>query len=146
MIPGLKEMSYEQRLKSLKLPSLYYRRARGDMIEVYKYTHGLYTANEDLLAHESESSTRGHQHKLKKRYCRTATRQNFFSYRVVDSWNLLPDNVVNAPSLNSFKSRLDRVWANHMYTTDLKLPLPPTKVVLDPKSFDSEDRLKGSIA
>ena len=36
MIPGLKKLSYTDRLKSLKLPTLAYRRARGDMIEVYK--------------------------------------------------------------------------------------------------------------
>ena len=42
MIPGLKGMSYEERLRALKLPSLSYRRYRGDMIEMYKLTHGLY--------------------------------------------------------------------------------------------------------
>ena len=33
---------YPERLKKLKLPSLAYRRRRGDMIEVYKYTHIVY--------------------------------------------------------------------------------------------------------
>ena len=31
LIAGLKELSYEERLKQLKLPTLVYRRARGDM-------------------------------------------------------------------------------------------------------------------
>ncbi len=35
-LPGLKEKSYEERLKFLKLPTLQYRRIRGDMIEVFK--------------------------------------------------------------------------------------------------------------
>jgi hypothetical protein len=41
IIPCLKDKSYEERLKIMKLPSLSYRRLRGDLIEVYKYTHGL---------------------------------------------------------------------------------------------------------
>ena len=36
MIPGMKDLSYEARLKYLKLPSLSYRRLRGDVIEMYK--------------------------------------------------------------------------------------------------------------
>ena len=46
LVPQLKHLSYEQRLRALNLPSLYYRRARGDMIETYTYTHAMY--NTDL--------------------------------------------------------------------------------------------------
>ena len=35
LVPKLKNLSYEERLKSLNLPSMYYRRARGDMIETF---------------------------------------------------------------------------------------------------------------
>ena len=41
-IIGMKELNYEDRLKSLKLYSLEYRRFRGDMIEVFKMCHGHY--------------------------------------------------------------------------------------------------------
>ena len=37
-IPGFKNMNYEDRLQKLKLPTLVYRRKRGDMIETYKIT------------------------------------------------------------------------------------------------------------
>ena len=47
LVPELKHLPYEDRLKRMKLPSLCYRRARGDMIEVYKYTHGYYTVNQN---------------------------------------------------------------------------------------------------
>ena len=40
VIPGLSDLSYEDRLRRLKLPSLSYRRSRGDMIEVYKIMSG----------------------------------------------------------------------------------------------------------
>ena len=32
LIPGLSDLSYEDRLRRLKLPSMAYRRSRGDMI------------------------------------------------------------------------------------------------------------------
>ena len=42
MIPTLKNLAYPERLKKLKLPTLAYRTARGDMIEVYKIVNGRY--------------------------------------------------------------------------------------------------------
>jgi hypothetical protein len=34
--PGFNNLSYPERLKKLKLPTIAYRRIRGDMIETYK--------------------------------------------------------------------------------------------------------------
>ena len=42
MIPGLSHLSYQHRLEALKLPTLQYRRYRGDMIEMFKLPHGYY--------------------------------------------------------------------------------------------------------
>ena len=39
MVDGFSNLEYEERLKQLELPTLVYRRARGDMIEVYKHFH-----------------------------------------------------------------------------------------------------------
>ena len=41
-LPGIRDLSYIERLKLLKLPTLAYRRLRGDMIDVYKIMHELY--------------------------------------------------------------------------------------------------------
>ena len=41
-IIGMSDLPYEDRLKILNLPSLCYRRVRGDMIEVFKITHNFY--------------------------------------------------------------------------------------------------------
>jgi hypothetical protein len=38
-----------------------------------------------------------------------AVRHNFFSNRVAEHWKKLNDDVVNAPSLDSFKAHLDQV-------------------------------------
>ena len=131
-IPGFKNMEYEDRLSELDIPSMSYRRARGDMIEVYKYTHGLYNTDQ-ILEIDSDSTRRGHNFKLKKRHCKTTARSNFFSYRVVDAWNGLPWDVVNAPSLNSFKSRLDSIWREHKFKAELPCPLPQASVNYDMK-------------
>jgi hypothetical protein len=118
LIPGLKDLTYEERLRRMDLPSLDYRRRRGDMIEVYKYLHDIYQIPEDLLPLErSGVNTRGHSLKLAKRNCRLDLRKNFFSYRVVAPWNALPEETVTAPSLNAFKARLDKLWINSKYIT-----------------------------
>ena len=41
-LPTLKNMTYEERLKKLNLPTLQYRRMRGDLIETYKILTGKY--------------------------------------------------------------------------------------------------------
>ena len=46
---------------------------------------------------------RGHSMKLFKPRCRTTVRQHFFSLRIVNEWNKLPQTVIEA-----FKNRLDR--------------------------------------
>ena len=42
MIPELKHLSYPEKLKKPKLPTMAYRRARGDMIEVFKIVAQIY--------------------------------------------------------------------------------------------------------
>ena len=37
------------------------------------------------------------------------TRKNFFTLRVMEPWNRLPREVVESPSLEIFKTRLDKV-------------------------------------
>ena len=45
---GWKGTPYLERLAALKLPNLYYRRSRGDLMELYKHTHGNYIVDADI--------------------------------------------------------------------------------------------------
>ncbi len=40
-VPSLRDLSYEERLKKLQLPTLTERRERGDMIMMYKCVEGI---------------------------------------------------------------------------------------------------------
>ena len=118
IIPGLKDLSYEERLQAMGIPSMSHRRARGDMIEVYKYTHGIYKVADPLLVLDTEKCTRGHSYKLEKQRCNTTARQTFFTKRVVDTWNKLPEQTVSAKDLNSFKNSLDQHWKAYRFSID----------------------------
>ena len=130
MVPGLSKLYYKQRLKLMDLSSLFYRRMRGDVIEVvYKFMNGIYKVNSaDILPRHRTAwpAARGHNLirirflqsrfssfnlKLEKRDCKNRIRANLFGYRIVNVWNSLPEDVVTASSVNSLKGRLDsRVW------------------------------------
>ena len=62
MVPALKDLPYEERLKSLKLPSLFYRRAQGDIID--KHVSGLCTIETYIRLEESPNETRGHSRRI----------------------------------------------------------------------------------
>ena len=117
IIPGMKHLPYEKRLEIMDLPSLKYRRKRGDLIEAYKYTHGMYKVNQTLLKIDESTRTRGHAFKLTKKGCKLNIRKNFFSFRITNNWNNLPAYVAEAPSLNSFKARLDRHLEKEKYVS-----------------------------
>jgi hypothetical protein len=66
MICGLTNMEYPQRLQVLNIPTLLFRRHRGDMIEIYKYLHHLQENPGNILELDNNNRTRGHSFKLMK--------------------------------------------------------------------------------
>ncbi|KFQ95957.1 hypothetical protein Y956_06996, partial [Nipponia nippon] len=113
MIRGKERLSYEERLKELGLFSLEKRRLRKDLIAAFQYLKGAYKKGGDrLFCRTCSNRTRGKSFKLKDGRFRLDIRKKFFTMRVVKHWNRLPREVVDAPSLETFKDRLDGALSN----------------------------------
>ena len=111
LVKSLSTLRYEDRLIYLQLQSLYCRRQRGDLIETFKIQHNFTNVGlGTVFTFNTGQPTRGHPFKLMKSRCNLELRKHFFTNRVINQWNSLPSDVVCAPSVNSFKSKLDNYW------------------------------------
>ncbi|KAK4819142.1 hypothetical protein QYF61_025822 [Mycteria americana] len=98
MIRGMEHLSYEERLRVGK------RRLQGDLIAAFQYLKGAYKKDGDRLCNRvCCDRTRGDGFKLKEGRFRLDIRKKFFMMRMVKHCNRLPREVVDAPSLETFK-------------------------------------------
>ena len=122
LIPELKNLNYEERLSHLKLPTLKYRRLRGDMILTFNlFNNGDNEVMGKLLKlHKGTNNiqTRGHNKKLIKDHFRLDIRKHSFSQRITNTWNSLPAYIVNATDTNTFKNLFDKFMFRHMSICD----------------------------
>ena len=124
---ALKRLPYSERLRACQIPTLHYRRIRGDMIETYKIVTGKYQGcvASSLIKGESYI-TRGNDFRLQKLRVRYDLRKFGFSNRVINKWNSLPNSVVSANTTNTFKVRLDKFWHNQDIVYDFRAQLQGT--------------------
>ena len=95
---------------SLGLDSLQVRRLECDLTMCYKIIHSnAVIHSQDFAIYSDYLSTRGHKYKLFKCYSSVNAYKNSFINHICDFWNLLPDTVVEATNVNTFKSRLDSI-------------------------------------
>ena len=91
LVQGLSHLPYQAHLQHLNLYSLYCWRQRGDLIEVYKLiNHPNRVSPDPFFTVANNSVTRGHDYRIFKQHCRTTSRLNFFTNRIVNQWNSLP--------------------------------------------------------
>ena len=111
LISEISQLSYEERLQQCRLTTLETRRIRGDQIEVFKIMHGYEGLNKDMFFRiKNDSITRGHSLALVKSHSRLDIRKYTFSQRVVNDWNKLPEECINATSVNMFKNKIDQYY------------------------------------
>ena len=109
MIPHLRDLSNESCLLQCGLTTLETRRIRGDQIEVFKIVNGYEDVDRNMFFKLKEGSrTRGHKAALVMEQCRLDMRKYSFSQRVINEWNKLSNDCVNASSVNMFTNRIDR--------------------------------------
>jgi ribonucleases P/MRP protein subunit RPP40 len=110
-LPGMKGLSYGDRLTFLNIPTLELRRLRTDLLLTYKIVFGLINIDsQDFFSLRNNVSdlkpNRGHQYKLLVNKSRTDKLKYFFSNRIVNVWNGLPATNYDFRSLISFRNFL----------------------------------------
>jgi hypothetical protein len=113
-IPEVSDKPYLDRVDSLSTKTLIFRRAEHDLVLVYKMLHNqIFVDHNSFVKLDSEGpgsrSTRGHSLKLFKPRVKKACTNKFWSLRIINIWNQLPREVVEASSVRSFKIGLERV-------------------------------------
>jgi len=109
IIQELEHFSYKDRLRELGLFSLEQRRFWGDLIIASQYLKGDCKKEGDrLFSGMCCDWIRGNGFELKEERFRLDIRKKFFTVRMVRHWHRLTREVMDAPSVEAFKARLDQ--------------------------------------
>ena len=101
------KLSYSERLVRLHLPTLEMRRLIADLTTCYKLLNGLIDIDStNFFVASTNTQTRGNSCKLKNNHILNIRDANMFHNRVINFWNKLPDSVVLAATILSFKRQL----------------------------------------
>ena len=115
-IKGLEGLSYGERLSELSLFSMQGRLLRADLIQYWKIFHDLSCIKPaDLFTQPPHSGTRGHRFKIHVTHAALDVCKRSFSHRSIALWNRLPDSVVAAADLSTFKIALSRAIHDDLY-------------------------------
>ena len=123
LLKNMKDLSYEERLKTLKLPTLKCRRIRGDLIQAYKIFTGVDDVDNFFPTQPiTANKTRHNLNKIFMHHCSSNIRKNTFVNRVAPIWNPLPDHIKSAPNIIiTFKNLIDqqRIVTENLYNYDM---------------------------
>ena len=108
--------SYKCRLALFEQKSLLFRRITHDLVIAFKVIKGYYSNIEpnQFFAFNTSKTRRKNRFKLIVPYSRTSLRQNFWSVRIINLWNKIPDCVFDATTVPAFKSLLMREFTDEI--------------------------------
>ena len=114
MVVGLQSSTYAEKLAEVGLTSLAARRVRGDVIQVWKYLHGICPYDPHMFQFASDQHDRTTRHtgkpfNLAMPKAHLDIRRNFFTSRAVHVWNQLPSSVQCLDDINTFKNEYDKL-------------------------------------
>ena len=118
MVTNFKGRTYEEKLAEANMTTLEERRRRGDLIQAYRVLRGVddvdpgiwFNAAQERDGATATRQTRGFMNVERgEGKINTEIRKNFWSQRVIDPWNNLPDTVKQANSLDMFKNGIDNL-------------------------------------
>ena len=111
MVTGLQGKTYEDRLIELNLTSLRDRRTEQDMMQTYKILHGHDRVDSNQWFVKAAQTGDGARTRLqagtwnlRPQHGQTEVRRNFFSQRVVPTWNSLPEELRSVRTITGFKN------------------------------------------
>ena len=141
-VEGVQRRATKQ-VASSQLPTLVYRRLRGEMIEVFKILNCYdQKVAAGLLQYQSGTTTTNTKKLVRERTTRDI-RHHFFTVKATKIWNELPERIVTAPTINTFNNRLDKLWTNHPLKFDFSAPRSynPNREDKDASSLSSDEEL-----
>jgi len=109
LISEITKKPYIERLQILNLPTLKYRRYRGDMIKLFKIIKVIYDPTcvphlDIVKLSDDVIRTRGTKYKLIQHHCCYDLRKFNFTNQVILMWNSLSNHVVSADTVTCFKT------------------------------------------
>ena len=129
LVDGFREIEYAERLRLLNLPTMTHRRARGDMIEIWKHFNVYDQTTLSKSFQPRQRPSRRHKFQLLPIKAKDGVRgieTNSFYRRVPDKWNKLPKSVAECVTIDEFKVALDNHWKDEPSKYELSTTLPTT--------------------
>ena len=117
MVTNFKGRTYQEKLSEAGMVTLEERRRRGDLIQAYRVFNGVdnvdpgiwFSTVQARAGATATRQTRGFMNVERSDGRALDIRKNFWSQRVTDPWNNLPNEVKEAETLNNFKNGLDNL-------------------------------------